>query len=231
VPQISATNKVNRTSSDSLVCTTLGSLKDISSESSVQNLKNEASESSASTSTSTNGAAGTGSMESNSPFYQLRKEATILVANTLERGRRNLWQLTTSRLSVLLSCAAVCSTSTYQFLRNYEDICIFILAGEVFCGVEATEFRAKLKAVCENYIVNFHRQNVYVRSLPFSSHFFFKFSTVFYKFVSGFEVWVSKGCNRLLVVLSVVIVLFVIFVLICTKMLLIKLIVKERHKT
>ncbi|KAF3321188.1 coiled-coil domain-containing protein 132 [Carex littledalei] len=160
-PQTSGTNKVNRTASDSLVGTTLGSPEDISSEPSVQNLKIEALESSASTSTSSNLAAGTGSMENNSPFYQLRKEATVLVANTLERGRRNLWQLTTSRLSVLLSCGAVCSTSTYQFLRNYEDLCIFILAGEAFCGVEATEFRAKLKAVCENYIVNFHRQNVY----------------------------------------------------------------------
>ncbi|XP_078155670.1 coiled-coil protein [Carex rostrata] len=160
-PQTSGTNKVNRNASDSLVGTTLGSPEDISGEPSVQNLKIEALESSASTSTSSNLAAGTGSMENNSPFYQLRKEATVLVANTLERGRRNLWQLTTSRLSVLLSCGAVCSTSTYQFLRNYEDMCIFILAGEAFCGVEATEFRAKLKAVCENYIVNFHRQNVY----------------------------------------------------------------------
>jgi syndetin len=157
-----------------LVGTTLGSLEDISTESSVQNLNNEPYHYSASTSTSTNGAACTGSMDSNSPFYQLRKEATILVANTLERGRRNLWQLTTSRLSVLFSCAAVCSTSTYQFLRNYEDICIFILAGEAFCGVEATEFRAKLKAVSENYIVNFHRQNIYVRtSTLFLSSFFF----------------------------------------------------------
>lgn len=99
---------------------------------------------------------------SDSPFYQLRKEATAFVAHALERGRRNLWQLSTSRVTVLLSCSAVCSTSTHQFLRNCEDLNIFILAGEAFCGVEAVEFRQKLKIVCENYIVTFHRQNVYV---------------------------------------------------------------------
>ncbi|OAY84569.1 Syndetin [Ananas comosus] len=96
---------------------------------------------------------------SDSPFYQLRKEATAFVAHALERGRRNLWQLSTSRVTVLLSCSAVCSTSTHQFLRNCEDLNIFILAGEAFCGVEAVEFRQKLKIVCENYIVTFHRQN------------------------------------------------------------------------
>ncbi|KAG1355013.1 syndetin [Cocos nucifera] len=98
---------------------------------------------------------------SDSPFYQLRKDTTALVAQTLERGRKNLWQLITSRLSVLLSCSAVCSTSNYQFLRNYEDLNIFMLAGEAFCGVEAAEFRQKLKVVCENYVAAFHRQNVY----------------------------------------------------------------------
>lgn len=95
------------------------------------------------------------------PFYQLRADATKLVAYTFERGRRNLWQLATSRLSVLLSCSAVCSTSTYQFLKNYEDLTIFILAGEAFCGFEASEFRQKLKTVCLNYVVTFHRQNIY----------------------------------------------------------------------
>lgn len=95
------------------------------------------------------------------PFYQLRADATKLVAYTFERGRRNLWQLATSRLSVLLSSSAVCSTSTYQFLKNYEDLTIFILAGEAFCGFEASEFRQKLKTVCLNYVVTFHRQNIY----------------------------------------------------------------------
>lgn len=103
----------------------------------------------------------TSTSETGSPFYQLRTDATKLVAQTFQRGRRNLWQLATSRLSVLLSSSAVCSTSTYQFLKNYEDLAIFILAGEAFCGFEASEFRQKLKTVCLNYMVSFHRQNVY----------------------------------------------------------------------
>lgn len=99
---------------------------------------------------------------SGSPWYQLRKEATTFVSQTLQRGRKNLWQLTTSRISVLLSSAAVGSTSIHQFLKIYEDLNVFILAGEAFCGFEAVDFRQKLKAVCENYFVAFHRQNVYV---------------------------------------------------------------------
>ncbi|KAF3326977.1 hypothetical protein FCM35_KLT08607 [Carex littledalei] len=77
---------------DSLVGTTLGSPEDIFNEPSVQNLKIEALENSASTSTSSNGAAGTGSMENDTPFYQLRKEATVLVANTIERGIRLMYK-------------------------------------------------------------------------------------------------------------------------------------------
>lgn len=102
---------------------------------------------------------------SGSPWYQLRKDATAFVSQTLQRGRKNLWQLTTSRISVLLSSVAVCSTSIHQFLKNYEDLNVFILAGEAFCGVEAVEFRQKLKIVCENYFVAFHRQNIYVSLL------------------------------------------------------------------
>ncbi|GMY15915.1 isoform 3 of syndetin, partial [Fagus crenata] len=98
---------------------------------------------------------------SGSPWYQLRKDATAFVSQTLQRGRKNLWQLTTSRVSVLLSSAAVCSTSIHQFLKNYEDLNVFILAGEAFCGVEAVEFRQKLKVVCETYFIAFHRQNIY----------------------------------------------------------------------
>ncbi|KAF8403172.1 hypothetical protein HHK36_011269 [Tetracentron sinense] len=104
---------------------------------------------------------------SGSPWDQLRKDATSFVSQTLQRGRKNLWQLTTSRVSVLLSSAAVCSTSMHQFLKNYEDLNVFILAGEAFCGVEAVEFRQKLKIVCENYFGAFHRQNIYV---PFGYH-------------------------------------------------------------
>ncbi|KAK9279860.1 hypothetical protein L1049_013542 [Liquidambar formosana] len=103
---------------------------------------------------------GCSASSSGSPWYQLRKDSTAYVSQTLQRGRKNLWQLTTSRLSVLLSSAAVCSTSIHQFLKNYEDLNIFILAGEAFCGVEAVEFRQKLKVVCENYYVAFHRQNI-----------------------------------------------------------------------
>lgn len=105
---------------------------------------------------------GTGASSSGSPWYQLRKEATAFVSQTLQRGRKNLWQLTTSRLSVLLSSAAVGSTSIHQFLKNYEDLNVFILAGEAFCGAEALEFRQKLKVVCENYFLAFHRQNIHV---------------------------------------------------------------------
>ncbi|XP_038694223.1 syndetin-like isoform X2 [Tripterygium wilfordii] len=98
---------------------------------------------------------------SGSPWYQLRSDATAFVSQTLLRGRKNLWQLTTSRVSVLLSSTAVGSTSIHQFLKNYEDLNVFILAGEAFCGVEAIEFRQKLKAVCENYFAAFHRQSAY----------------------------------------------------------------------
>ncbi|XP_022634241.1 syndetin isoform X2 [Vigna radiata var. radiata] len=96
-----------------------------------------------------------------SPWYHLRKEAITFVSQTLQRGRRNLWHLTASRVSVLLSSAAVCTASIHQFLKNYEELSVFILTGEAFCGIEAVEFRQKLKAVCENYFTAFHRQNVH----------------------------------------------------------------------
>ncbi|XP_004506085.1 uncharacterized protein [Cicer arietinum] len=96
-----------------------------------------------------------------SPWYHLRKEATTFVSQTLQRGRKNLWHLTASRISVLLSSAAACSASIHQFLKNYEDLSVFILTGEAFCGIEAVEFRQKLKVVCENYFIAFHRQNVH----------------------------------------------------------------------
>ncbi|KAI4334310.1 hypothetical protein L6164_019021 [Bauhinia variegata] len=96
-----------------------------------------------------------------SPWYHLRKEATSFVSQTLRRGRKNLWHLITSRVSVLLSSAAACSMSIHQFLKNYEDLSVFILAGEAFCGIEAAEFRQKLKVVCENYFIAFHRQNAH----------------------------------------------------------------------
>lgn len=99
---------------------------------------------------------------SGSPWYELRRDATALVSQSLQRGCKNFWQLMTSRVSVLLSSAAFSSTSIHQFLKNYEDLNIYVLAGEAFCGVEASEFRKKLKAACETYFSNFHKQNVYV---------------------------------------------------------------------
>ncbi|OMO90341.1 hypothetical protein COLO4_19229 [Corchorus olitorius] len=103
---------------------------------------------------------GDATSSSGSPWYQLRKEAIAFVSHTLQRGRKNLWQLTTSRVSVLLSSSSASSTSIHQFLKNYEDLNTFILAGEAFCGVEAIEFRQKVKGVCENYFAAFHRQNI-----------------------------------------------------------------------
>ncbi|ONK71818.1 uncharacterized protein A4U43_C04F12710 [Asparagus officinalis] len=113
---------------------------------------------------------------SESPFYQLRKDAAAFVSQTLERGRRNLWQLITSRVSVLLSCSAVSSSSTFQFLKNYEDLNIFILAGEAFCGLEATEFRRRLRSVSENYMAAFHKQNVYALKMVLEKESWVKIS-------------------------------------------------------
>ncbi|KZV47188.1 coiled-coil domain-containing protein 132 [Dorcoceras hygrometricum] len=104
---------------------------------------------------------GSTASSSGSPWFLLRKDATLIISHTLQRGRKNLWQLMTSRIAVLLSSSAVTSSSIHQFLRNYEDLSIFILAGEAFCGIEAVEFRQKLKSICEGYFVAFHRQNIY----------------------------------------------------------------------
>ncbi|XP_017227755.1 uncharacterized protein LOC108192412 isoform X2 [Daucus carota subsp. sativus] len=98
---------------------------------------------------------------SGSPWLLLRNDATVYVSQTLQRGRKNLLQLATSRVAVLLSSSAVCSTSIHEFLKNYEDLNVFILLGESFSAVEAVEFRHKVKDICENYFAAFHRQNVY----------------------------------------------------------------------
>ncbi|KAL2897172.1 Syndetin, partial [Bienertia sinuspersici] len=98
---------------------------------------------------------------SGSPWFELRRDAAALVSQSLQRGCKNFWQLMTSRVSVLISSAAFCSTSIHQFLKNYEELNTYILAGEAFCGVEASEFRNKLKAACESYFSNFHKQNIY----------------------------------------------------------------------
>ncbi|XP_004250992.1 uncharacterized protein [Solanum lycopersicum] len=104
---------------------------------------------------------GSTASSSGSPWFQLRKDATTFVSHTLLRGRKNLWQLTTSRAAVLLSSPAIHSASIHQFLTTYEDLNIFVLAGEAFCGSEAVEFRQKVKSVCESYLAAFHRQNIY----------------------------------------------------------------------
>ncbi|KAL2557427.1 hypothetical protein Fot_02166 [Forsythia ovata] len=104
---------------------------------------------------------GTAASSSGSPWFELRKDAATFVSQTLQRGRKNLWQLTTTRIAVLLSSSAVSSSSIHQFLRNYEDLSIFILAGEAFCGIEAVEFRQKLKSICGSYFIAFHRQSIY----------------------------------------------------------------------
>lgn len=105
---------------------------------------------------------GSTASSSGSPWFQLRKDATTFVSHTLLRGRKNLWQLTTSRAAVLLSSPAIYSASIHQFLITYEDLNIFVLAGEAFCGSKAVEFRQKVKSVCESYLAAFHRQNIYV---------------------------------------------------------------------
>ncbi|XP_055834941.1 uncharacterized protein LOC129903414 isoform X2 [Solanum dulcamara] len=104
---------------------------------------------------------GSTASSSGSPWFQLRKDATTFVSHTLLTGRKNLWQLTTSRAAVLLSSPAIHSASIHQFLITYEDLNIFVLAGEAFCGSEAIEFRQKVKSVCESYLAAFHRQNIY----------------------------------------------------------------------
>ncbi|MCD7468709.1 hypothetical protein HAX54_007127 [Datura stramonium] len=104
---------------------------------------------------------GSTASSSGSPWFQLRKDATTFVSHTLLRGRKNLWQLTTSRAAVLLSSPAIHSSSIHQFLITYEDLNNFVLAGEAFCGSEAVEFRQKVKSVCESYLAAFHRQNIY----------------------------------------------------------------------
>ncbi|XP_051113258.1 uncharacterized protein LOC127239236 isoform X2 [Andrographis paniculata] len=108
---------------------------------------------------------GSAASSSGTSWFLLRKDAVTYVSHTLLRGRRNLWQLTTSRLSVLLSSSAASSTSIHQFLKNYEDLSIFILVGEAFCAIQATEFRQKLKSTCEGYFAAFHKQNIYALKL------------------------------------------------------------------
>ncbi|KAL4577005.1 hypothetical protein LXL04_013106 [Taraxacum kok-saghyz] len=113
------------------------------------------------TETRDDGSGASSSGDGGSPWFHLRNDATRFVSQTLQRGVRNVWQLTTSRVSVLLSSSSVSSTSIHQFLKIYEDLNTFILAGESFCGSEAVDFRHKLKSISENYYHAFHKQNIH----------------------------------------------------------------------
>ncbi|XP_057836167.2 uncharacterized protein LOC131046440 isoform X1 [Cryptomeria japonica] len=108
-----------------------------------------------------------GKVDNNSATYMnsdvwddLRREAVCFVGQALDRGRKTFWQLVTSRISTLFASDAIFSVSTHQFLQCYEFVNIFILAGEAFCGTEATEFRQKMRSLCEKYFWTFHRQNI-----------------------------------------------------------------------
>lgn len=135
---------------------------------------------------------------SGSPWYELRRDATALVSQSLQRGCKNFWQLMTSRVSVLLSSAAFCSTSIHQFLKNYEDLNVYVLAGEAFCGVDASEFRKKLKAACESYFSNFHKQNIYVSQKKFLHYNFSLLSTSQIPFFFLITVSLTKSVLHLL---------------------------------
>ncbi|KAI3722083.1 hypothetical protein L2E82_33109 [Cichorium intybus] len=104
---------------------------------------------------------GSEASSSGSPWFHLRNDSTRLVSQTLQRGLKNLWQLTTSRVSVLLSSPSVSSTSIHQFLKIYEDLNTFILAGESFCGTQAVDFRQKVKSISVYYYLAFHKQNIH----------------------------------------------------------------------
>ncbi|KAL0903290.1 hypothetical protein M5K25_027659 [Dendrobium thyrsiflorum] len=140
----------------------------------------------------------------NSPFYHLRKDATSFVAQTLHKRRESLWQLATSRANVLLSSHVVYSTSTFQFLQNYEDLNVFILAGEAFCGSQATEFRNRLKSISENYVAAFHRQNVHALKMVLERENWMKLSAESMQLISlagligdGAPLIVSSSSNSL----------------------------------
>ncbi|KAI3725892.1 hypothetical protein L1987_65688 [Smallanthus sonchifolius] len=62
---------------------------------------------------------GTGASSSGSPCFQLRNDAILFVSQTLQRGRKNLWQLRTSRVTVLLFYVAVSSTRIHLLHNIY----------------------------------------------------------------------------------------------------------------
>lgn len=92
----------------------------------------------------------------------LRRETVSNLSKALDKGRKHVWELTARRVSALLSCDAVCTTSPHHFLQSLDWVNRFVLAGEAFSGAEALSLRAKLVKLCEKYFGTFHRQNLEV---------------------------------------------------------------------
>lgn len=92
----------------------------------------------------------------------LRKETVANVSKALDKGRKHVWELAARRVSALLSCDALCTTSPHHFLQSLDWVNRFVLAGEAFSGAEAVSLRAKLVKLCEKYFGSFHRQNLEV---------------------------------------------------------------------
>ena len=92
----------------------------------------------------------------------MRSETIVSVSKALDKGRKHVWELAARRVSALLSCDALCTTSPHHFLQSLDWVNKFVLAGEAFSGAEAISLRAKLVKLCEKYFSTFHRQNLEV---------------------------------------------------------------------
>ena len=92
----------------------------------------------------------------------MRNETISNVCKALDKGRKHVWELAARRVSALLSCDALCTTSPHHFLQSLDWVNKFVLAGEAFSGSEAISLRAKLVKLCEKYFSTFHRQNLEV---------------------------------------------------------------------
>ncbi|KAH7405246.1 hypothetical protein KP509_15G062300 [Ceratopteris richardii] len=93
---------------------------------------------------------------------KMRRDTVSNVNKTLDKGRKHVWELAARRVSALLSCDALCSTSPHHFLQSLDWVNRFVLAGEAFSGAEAVSLRAKLVKICEKYFGSFHRQSLEV---------------------------------------------------------------------
>jgi hypothetical protein len=92
----------------------------------------------------------------------MRNETISNIAKALDKGRKHVWELAARRVSALLSCDALCTTSPHHFLQSLDWVNKFVLAGEAFSGSKAISLRAKLVKLCEKYFSSFHRQNLEV---------------------------------------------------------------------